>query len=435
MTRALLLAQPVLTALVVAFAILVAGVPRPFASARVYGGATDGERVLALRVEGSSSDGTSASPLDGRAITVSASSRGGAPAHAACTLDQAGVCDVRLELAVAAQGPLALTVDDGSRFGLARGAIELTRADWLANARHRGGWIAGRPENGLRVKVAPARGVFAVPFADTLLIAVERGGQGVAGARLALSAEGGRLFAKAGLVADEKGRARAQFEASDHNPSVHVEARGDDGAHASLDTALPVVAGALFVARDFEGLRVASPIERGRAYFSVLAQDSRKVGGALALEPDGRGGSVARLVLPALPEPAWLMLSSEVDEHSAAAVGWPLTVSDEPQSTYDLPVRVLLDGAPASFAREAARLSRVRWLTVCFALLSLLMSIVLVLLRVRAADREIEAHLQTDLDAETARRVAPRAPLRLLAALLGIGLGFVALGLFVLAKI
>ena len=65
----------------------------------------------------------------------------------------------------------------------------------------------------------------------------------------------------------------------------------------------------------------------------------------------------------ARPQPAWLVLSSDVDQNSAATIGWPLDVGPEPAQTFDVPDFLLLDGLPAAFQREQERRSRVRWLT------------------------------------------------------------------------
>ncbi len=94
----------------------------------------------------------------------------------------------------------------------------------------------------------------------------------------------------------------------------------------------------------------------------------------------------------------------------------------------------MLDGLPAAFAREQARRSRVRWLTAAFIGLAFALSIVLLVLRVRAADRHISEHLRAGLEQDLAARIAPRRMLPLLVALLAIALGFVALGLIVLSR-
>ena len=126
-------------------------------------------------------------------------------------------------------------------------------------------------------------------------------------------------------------------------------------------------------------------------------------------------------------------MSSEVDQNSAAAIGWPLAPGPEPAQTFDVADVLLLDGLPAAFAREQARRSRVRWLTASFIGLSFALSVALLLLRVRAADRDITQHLAQDLDPDLTRRIAPRRLLPAVVAVLAILLGFAALGLVALA--
>jgi hypothetical protein len=53
--------------------------------------------------------------------------------------------------------------------------------------------------------------------------------------------------------------------------------------------------------------------------------------------------------MPPLPQPAWLVVSSELDLNSAAAIGWPLDAGAEPAQTFDVADQLLLDGLPAAF--------------------------------------------------------------------------------------
>ena len=62
------------------------------------------------------------------------------------------------------------------------------------------------------------------------------------------------------------------------------------------------------------------------------------------------------------------------------------------------------------------------------------LSVVLLVLRVRAADRDISQHLDQDLERGLSVRIAPRRLLPLLLAVLAISLGFVLLGLIVLSR-
>jgi hypothetical protein len=224
---------------------------------------------------------------------------------------------------------------------------------------------------------------------------------------------------------------------------VHVEARTEDGRSGLIETPVFVVAGGIhaFVAdRTPSGvtkrveLRVESAVPRSEAFFSVVSDRQRLGGGVIALAPNGRGGSVGSTSLSVVQSPSWLVISSEVDQNSVAAIGWPLAAGPEPAQTFDVADVLLLDGLPAAFAREQARRSRVRWLTAAFIGLAFALSVALLVLRVRAADREISGHLRQDLDHDLAARIAPRRLLPLLVAVLAILLGFAALGLIALAR-
>jgi hypothetical protein len=267
-----------------------------------------------------------------------------------------------------------------------------------------------------------------------LLIRVERAGNTAPGIDLNVKADGAELSGLEHLRTDMRGRARIGFRAVDLNPTLRVEARGESAESGLIDSGVPVVAGGLHAARTPSGFRVDSATPRGEAYFSVVSDHARLAGGALKLTPDSNGGAFATAELPQMPAPSWLVLSSEVDLNSAAAIGWPLDSSTEPAQTFDVPDALLLDGLPAAFEREQARRSRVRWLTAAFIAVAFALSVALLVLRVRAADRNIARHLRTDLELDTAQRIAPRGLWPLLVALLAIGLGFIALGLIVVAR-
>lgn len=427
MSRAWSLAVPVVTVLVVAYALFVGGAPRKILGERIYGGPTEGVIELSLRVESVARDGEHESPGWNGPIVVGAKSEGTDSSTTTEPLGTAGVVDFRLRFGK----PLAAPVRVHARAPngeYALGDISLGVQRWAARARRRGGWIRGRDSNGLVISIAPERGAFVVGASDPLLIRVERAGTPVPNAELTLKADGAQLEAPQQLRSDARGRARVGFEAIDLNPTLRVEARTDDGEKALLDSGVPVVPGGLHGLATPTGIRVESSTPRSQAFFSVVSDRARIAGGVLALTPDGHGGSFseAELHLSApLPSPAWLVVSSELDENSAAAIGWPLQVGAEPAQTFDVPDVLLLDGIPAAFAREQERRSRVRWLTASFIALAFLLSVALLVLRVRAADHDIARHLKIDLESETAERVAPRTLWPLVAALLAIALGFV----------
>ncbi|MES1178733.1 MAG: hypothetical protein ABUL62_30705 [Myxococcales bacterium] len=434
MSRAWSLALPVVTVVVVCYALLVAGVPRMIVGARVYGGPTEGASTLSLRVEVVQRAGESEAPFWDGPISVQASAGHQNAVTRSVTRAVNGVADVLLPLSAPAHGTVHLAVNEVSGVVLAGGDVELDGSRWAARARRRGGWIRGLGDHALVVSVAPERGTFVVGAPDFLQLRVERGGTPAPGVELKVSAEGARVTGAQGLLTDARGRARIGFEATELNPTVRVEARDEAGESGVIDSGVSLVPGGLFARVTDSELRVESAVPRSDAFFSVVTDAGRVAGGRLTLSANGRGGAFATTTLPALPHPSWVVVSSDVDQNSAAAIGWPLDVGSEPAQTFDVPDALLLDGLPAAFAHEQARRSRVRWLSAAFIALAFALSVVILVLRVRAADRDISEHLRDGLDAETAARVAPRRMLALLVALLSIGLGFVALGLIVAAR-
>ena len=436
MSRAWSLALPVLTVLVVSYALLVAGVPRKLRGARVYGGPSDGVSALSLRVESVERDGERESAFWNGPLIARARAPASAGPEVVVAVKQAihGVADFGVPFERPVHGPIELELRDASSSLLASGRFELDVTRWAAHARRRGGWIRGRADRELVLSVAAERGAFVVGSPDALVIRVERAGQPVPGALLTVTAEGARLSGVEQLHTNERGRARVLFEATELNPTVRVEARTEDGQSGLIDTGVAVVAGGLQASPSVRGLRIESAVPRTEAYFSVVSDRHRLSGGVIALAPNGRGGSVGTVQLPTWPEPMWLVVSSEVDQNSAAAIGWPLDSGPEPAQTFDVPDLLLLDGLPSAFAREQARRSRVRWLTAAFIGLAFGLSVVLLVLRVRAADRHISEHFLEGLEPDLATRIAPRRMLPLLVAVLAIGLGFIALGLVALAR-
>ena len=434
MSRVWSLALPVLTVLVVCYSLLVAGVPRKLRAARVYGGPSEGVSTLSLRVESVERDGERESACWNGPLVVHARAAAGPEVSQSLTDAVRGVADFDLRFARPVHGPVDFALRDSANALLASGRFELDVTRWAARARRRGGWIRGRSDRALVLSVAAERGTFVIGSPDGLAIRVERAGQPVVGALLTVSADGARLSNAEQLRTNERGRARVLFEASELNPTVRVEARAEDGESGLIDTGISLVPGGLHAFVEGDALRIESATPRSEAFFSLVSEQRRLAGGVLALIPNGRGGSVGSVPLRRPQSQAWLVVSSEVDQNSAAAIGWPLDSGAEPAQTFDVPDVLLLDGLPAAFAREQARRSRVRWLTAAFIGLAFALSVAQLVLRVRAADRHISAHLRAGLEEDSAARIAPRRWLPLLVSVLAIALGFVALGLIVLAR-
>jgi hypothetical protein len=421
------------TVLVVAYSMLFAGVPRKITGARIYGGPTEGVAKLALRVVCVTRDGESESaawpgPLAVRAIAASGAMT------ARVERAQHGVAEVELALGAVNHGPIGLDVRDAFGGVLASGKIELGVERWALHARRRGGWTRGRAHGALVLSIAPERGAFVAGVSEPLWIRVERAGVAASGVKLTLHADGAALSNADNLVSDANGIARVSFEPRDLNPTLHVDARSDAGESGMIDSGVLVVPGGFHLLARGSELTIENSAPRSEAYFSLVTERERVRGGMLALAQDSRGYSVATFELGNAPHPAWLVVSSDVDENSIGAIGWPLDLGAEPAQTFDVHEALLLDGLPGVFAREQARRSRVRWLTAGFVALALALSAALLVFRVRAAERDIARHLQENLEDEVVQRVAPVRGLSLLIALLAIGLGFLLLGLIAVAR-
>ena len=437
MSRAWSLALPVLTVLVVCYALLVAGVPRKLRGARLYGGPSEGVSTLSLRVESVEREGERERAFWNGPLSVHAGPSGGPQVQVQVTQAANGVADFEVHWPRPAHGPIELELRDATGAVLASGRFALDVTRWSARARRRGGWIRGRSEHALVLSVAPERGAFVVGSVDPLAIRVERAGMPVAGATLTVSAEGARLVGGEPPRTNERGLSRVLLEATELNPTLRVEARTQDGQSGLIDTGIAVVAGGLHAVAVAEGLRIESAVPRNQAFFSS-GFGSPAPGRRHDRAQSGRSR-----------RQRW-HASTPAVAHAGMASGFERGRSEQrrsdrlatragagtapPAQTFDVPDALLLDGLPAAFAREQARRSRVRWLTAAFIALAFALSVVQLVLRVRAADRNISEHLREGLAQDLTARIAPRRFLPVLVALLAIGLGFVALGLIALAR-
>src|SRR3954454_17361529 len=106
MSRAWSLALPLLTALVVSYALLVAGVPRKLLGARVYGGPSEGVSTLSLRVESVEREGERETPFWNGPLTARARASSGPDALFSVKQAVHGVADFELPFGRALHGPI-----------------------------------------------------------------------------------------------------------------------------------------------------------------------------------------------------------------------------------------------------------------------------------------------------------------------------------------
>jgi hypothetical protein len=431
-----LYALPVAVVVVVAFALVTAGSTLPYRAARVWGGPTDAERLsLRLEVFEVTEDlgGGRAETVVGRGKVAVQLRAGRLEAARRVELDVEGGAEVAFDLGGAVR-PLELSVEgDGSV--LAAGTLALDAARWAAAARRRGGW-SELPVGPYTLRVAPARGVLAVPFEEELWLDVLRGALPVANALVTLEASGARVSEKQ-LRTDARGRVVFRVAPEEHLPTARVRIL-DGTVEQQTAFGLAVVPGALRVTQSGRELLVEAPVPRDLAYFALVTPNERLLGGRLLLKPDGRGGSSARLAIPGLAvTPTHAVVASERDLRSTAAVGWPLEVpaGGEPARSFDAVEALLLDGGPRAVLRERARRHRVRWIVAAFVAAASLLELALLLALTRRGDRALDAHLErAGLAAADAERLAPRRSPAILLALLAVAVGFLVLALVAILR-
>jgi len=433
LVRWLLLSLPVVTIAVVALAVFVVGAPRSYRGVRLWGGPTVGQTAISGRLLAVERFYEMERSLGSLPIEVEARSGGRALGQFRGSTDAAGFLELQLSLSRPAPADLELWVTSrGARLG--DHSVGLTRARWISGVRRRGSWIAGAKSGGLAIRVHPGRGVFAVPFSDPVWIEVTTREGPAAGARVRVRAEGAAEPAgDRDLTTDSRGFARLMLTPREHVLALGIEASFGE-QRAKWYSTLPVVPGALHARREGKQLSIAAPVPREAAFYSIVDERGRVAGGRVRLAADGRGGAWAKVGLPeGLPTPAWVVVASEPDLNTIAAVGWPLDAT-APMSSFDARDELLLDSLPQAYAASLERPYRARVLAGVFAVLALALAVVLFTGRVRAADRALAAHLSETAEGDVERFRVRQSALGLVTAALCIALGFVLVGLVSLAR-
>ncbi|MBX3126095.1 MAG: hypothetical protein KF718_05235 [Polyangiaceae bacterium] len=421
--RLVLLGLPLLTVAVLGFAALGPASLQPYRFARVSGGPTE-STGLAVQLELVERIRDLEAPLAQREVTLSLA-RQGQRVQLRGTSDARG--RVYLVTELGGQGPLELEVHaDGVL--LAQGRAEVTERAFAAKLRSRGGWLQGATEGSLEVRAAPRRGVFAVPFADELVLEVTRDGAAVSDARVTVALDG---IDVGSAVTSARGRATLTLTPVHHAQTVRVSALAGD-ASGSMTAPLAVLPGAFDARPGPEGVTVRAPIERDVAYVALLTPSTRLAHAALELKPDGRGGSLGSWRVSTAGA-SHVLVSSEPDFASPAAVGWPLVTDGETfATTLSAPDLPWVDGGPARHAVERTRQGRAKLVAAGFVAAAALLALALLLLENRRSSATLFAHLERagstvdEVDRATARRTWPLVVLSALAAVL-LGFAIVAL--------
>ncbi len=438
--RFLLFVAPLSAVLVVLLGV-VAGGERPFRSARVYSGPTQGLAELSLRVELGERNRVIEVPVPETSFGVVVVEGGQRVGTARGRTDERGSAEVTVRLPRPRDSALELWVESGEQVTapLARGLVLGTKEAFRAVATRRGGFQAGRHGGDIELAIAPAHGVLVTAqgsLQDELVIRAQRAGSPVPNARVSVKLEGGEP-AESQLLTDARGLARLALRPSESTLRIALDASADGIGEGRLAARLDVVQGAIRVTRAGDVLRLESGGAADRAFLGFFDENRRYLGAQVALNAAADGRLVAELPWPAgLPAtPLWVVASSQADLGSPSAVGWPVAGADAlaPQ-TFDARELLLLDGAPVARLREERRARRVRWVTAGYASLALLVTLILFVRRVREADRDIERHLSRSGVDDAALSIAPAGKGRALLAAACIGLGFVVLALFALVK-
>ncbi|HKY37714.1 MAG TPA: hypothetical protein VJN18_17350 [Polyangiaceae bacterium] len=439
--RFLLFAVPLSAVLIVLLGV-VSGGARPFRSARVYGGPTQGLTELSLRIEVGERDRIAEVPVPGAALSVVAIEGGQRVATARAKTDSLGITEIALRLPRPRESALELWVDYASEVAapLAKGLVLGSREAFRAKASRRGGFQRGRYTGELELSVAPAHGVLVTAqgaLDDELLIRAERAGGPVIDARIGIKLEGAEP-AETQVRTDAAGLARLKLRPNAATVRVALDAVAEGIGAGTLAARLNVVQGAIRVTRRGEALSIESGGAATLAYLGFFDESRRYLGLRVPMTPAPDGRLVAELPWPAAltAQPLWVVASSQADLASPSAVGWPTTPTDElAPRTFDARELLLLDGAPAAALREAKRERRVRLVTVGYAAMALLFTLLLFVKRVRDADAEIGQHLsRAGVDDDAAPSIVPASRGRVVLAAACIGLGFLVLALLALFK-
>jgi hypothetical protein len=436
--RWLLLSTPISAVVVVLLGVVSGGV-RPFRSARVYSGPTEGITDLRLRVELGDRNRVVEVPASGASFTVVAVEGGQRVARAEGRTDASGSGEVSLRLPRALASAFELWVEPATPGlpPLARGLVLAKGDGFRLHAARRGGFQRGRGTGELELAVAPAHGVLVTAqgaLDDELVLRARRAGAAVNGVFIDVELEGAEPRA-ARVTTGEQGLARLRVRPTEAQVRVTLGGAVEGAPRSTATVRLDVVQGAIRATKRGGLLLLESSGAATEAFLGFFDERQRFGGARAELRPAADGHLVGELPWPVTltASPLWVVASSQADLASPSAVGWPVVGFDEPDpKTFDARELLLLDGAPAAQAREERRAKRIRWVTAAYAAAALFVTLLLFVRRVRDADADIEAHLAREGVDESALTPARRG--RAVLAASCIALGFVVLCVFALLK-
>ncbi|HWA76963.1 MAG TPA: hypothetical protein VG937_31730 [Polyangiaceae bacterium] len=421
MGRVLFALLPLVTFVAVGVLVLWVGVARPVESIRVWGGPTD----RAARFSGWIEAEVDGHPLAGQVLRLTARPEQANSVSVAQPLDAQGRAEIQFDFE---RPPLSFELSAALPGGtLGAGRIELPAQRWLATAGHRGGFSRLPEASALSLQIAPARGVFAVPFPGELWVRVLRQGTALVDAKVDLKADGAKLLRETAKT-DGRGIARFTLTPTEHVVTARANVTASDGLRAELSFSVPVVPGAILIERRGNTLQVRSPIEREEAFVTVVSEQGRWMGARVPLVAVGDGTAQGTLEVPTLPnEPLWAVAKSDPAAPSSLSVGWPLFAGDEPAQTFDIGDRLLLDTEPTALARERDRRRGIRRLALAIGLLGAFVSALSVVVATRRGRKAARAHLSEELGPEGSAQLLPQQSVRSILSISLIILGFFAI--------
>ncbi|MDI1446842.1 hypothetical protein [Polyangium sp. 6x1] len=401
---------PAASVTVTALVLFGPGSPNAAPFVRVRGVPVAGGRTLALRLEGARRlfgvDDVAA--LEG--VTVEGTDAGTRFAPKAVSLGPDGVGEASVETNAPLTGPLDVRVVQGKTV-LAEGTVPL-RAPPPKGAP--AGDIAGISSGHYRFFVRARRGHLVSPFPEALDVSVglpEHASPYRPGfARIALSLSGpGATITPETNQTDEEGRASFTITPLAHHVELVIAARDPDGNEGRWEGLLPVHPGAIWLDPDLRsGLTFVSPAPRDRVYASVLTDAGRILGAVVPMTRDDAGFFRGRLDIALPADPAQIVVSGDPGERGDATIAWPL--ADRSASTAAPRLELLLDGSAAAEAREHARASSARRAAVFLVAVAALAEVLLILVRTRASQRDLDTNLAAAVSLETSDEAGAAIP-------------------------
>jgi len=383
---------PVSAVVVTALVIFGPGSPRPAPFARIRGQRFTADRV-SLRIEGGRRlfGVDSVAAFEGVRVEVREGSAELGPAIVSLGPDgvgeilfeakqpiQGGYVRVMLGEAVLAEGQLPQRTEyAGETLPAAREIRGVTSGDLLLHVEARRGTIVSpfKEKLDIAVSLAPHVSPYEQEFEEVTIEA---------------SALGAEIEPK-----ELKTQGRATLTVKPLSPTVELtlDASSKIGRKGRWEGLLPVVLGATWLApEDTKKLTFVSPSPRERVYVSINDPLGRLLGAVVPMKRSEDGffyGSLDFERREGHESPTEVIVSSDPSEQSDSTVIWPLDAHFPVASRLDL----LIDGAPIAEARELERAAKARYMAAFLVGAAALAEVLLIVLRSRQAQQELEKNL------------------------------------------